>query len=286
MMNVNTVAIKEQFNTDLQPEVIGLILQSRVRSNAGLRAAIYKNHRPSMDEGWTRWIFDQYRFPYTSLLDAEVRAGNLNAKYDVIIIPDQKVEDLVNGLSERNGGGAPDDNTGGGYPAEYAGGLGEAGIKALKGFVEGGGTLITFNNASNFAIEKLGLPVRNVLKEVSVRDFYCPGSILRTQLDPTSALTFGVEKDAIAWFEGGPAFEVTDAAKAKVIARYPEAANPLLSGWILGDKLIRGKGALVDAKLGRGRVILFGFRPQYRGQTLATFPLMFNAILTSKPEQQ
>jgi Zinc carboxypeptidase len=286
MMNVETVTIKEQFNADLQPEVIGLILQSRVRTNAGIRAAIYKNHRPSMDEGWTRWIFDQYRFPYASLLDAEVRAGNLNAKYDAIIIPDQKVEDLVNGLSERNGEGSPGDNTGGGYPAEYAGGLGEAGIKALKEFVEGGGTLITFNDASDFAIEKLGLPVRNVLKGVSVKDFYCPGSILRTQLDSTSALTFGVEKNAIAWFESGPAFEVTDAAKAKVIARYPEAANPLLSGWILGDKLIRGKGALVDAKLGRGRVILFGFRPQYRGQSLATFPLMFNAILTSKAEQQ
>jgi Zinc carboxypeptidase len=286
MMNVKTVSIKEKFDADLQLEVIGLILQSRVRTNAGVRAAIYKNHRPSMDEGWTRWIFDQYRFPYTSLLDAEVRSGNLNAKYDVIIIPDQTVEEMVNGLPGKSDGGSSDGESGGGYPAEYAGGLGEAGIKALRGFVEGGGTLITFNNASNFAIEKLGLPVRNVLKGVSVKDFYCPGSILRTQLDSTSALTFGLEKDAIAWFESGPAFEVTDQAKARVIARYPGAANPLLSGWILGDKLIRGKGAMVDAKLGKGRVILFGFRPQYRGQTLATFPLMFNAILTSKPEQQ
>jgi Zinc carboxypeptidase len=286
MMNVKTVTIKEQFDADIQPEVIGLILQSRVRTNAGVRTAIYKNHRPSMDEGWTRWIFDQYRFPYASLLDAEVRAGNLNAKYDVIIIPDQRVEDLVNGLTGRMEGGSSDDDNGVGYPAEYAGGLGEAGIKALKGFVEAGGTLVTFNNASNFAIEKLGLPVRNVLKGVSGRDFYCPGSILRTQFDSTSALTFGLEKDAIAWFESSPAFEVTDAAKAKVIARYPETGNPLMSGWILGDKLIRGKGALVDAKLGKGRVILFGFRPQYRGQTLATFPLMFNAILTSKPERQ
>jgi Zinc carboxypeptidase len=286
MMNVKTVKIKEQFNADLQPEVIGLILQSRVRTNAGVRTAIYKNHRPSMDEGWTRWIFDQYRFPYASLLDAEARAGNLIAKYDVIIIPDQRVDDLVNGLTGRNDRGSSDGESGGSYPAEYAGGLGEAGIKALKGFVEAGGTLITFNNASNFAIEKLGLPVRNVLKGVSAKDFYCPGSILRTQLDATSALTFGVERDAIAWFESSPAFEVTDVAKAKVIARYPEAFNPLQSGWILGDKLIRGKGALVDAKLGKGRVILFGFRPQYRGQTLATFPLIFNAILTSKPEKQ
>ncbi|MBO0723905.1 MAG: peptidase M14, partial [Blastocatellia bacterium] len=100
------------------------------------------------------------------------------------------------------------------------------------------------------------------------------------------ALSFGLEKEGSAWFESGPAFEVTDAARAKIILRYPAAANPLLSGWILGDKLIRGKGALVETKVGKGRVILFGIRPQYRGQTLANFPLLFNAILTSKLEQQ
>jgi hypothetical protein len=276
MMGVTTVTVKEKVEIEGQLEVTGFVVQSRVRSNAGVRTAIYKNYRPSMDEGWTRWIFDQYRLPFTSLLDAEVRAGNLNAKYDAIIIPDQEVEELVNGLP----GGA------GGYPDEYAGGLGEAGIKALKGFVDAGGTLITFNNASNFAIEKLGLPVRNVLKGVAAKDFYCPGSILRTQLETANAMSFGLEKEGTVWFEESPAFEVTDAAGAKIIARYPVTGNPLLSGWILGDKLIRGKGALVEAKIGKGRVVLFGFRPQYRAQTLANFPLMFNAILTSKTEQQ
>jgi hypothetical protein len=247
---------------------------------------MYKNYLASMDEGWTRWIFDQYKFPYTSLRDAEARAGDLKAKYDAIIIPDQSVAALVNGLPARAGDRTDsEERITGVYPAEFAGGLGEAGVKALREFVEAGGTLITFNNASNFAIEKLGAPVRNVLKGVSARDFYCPGSILRAQLDASSPLTFGMEKDSIAWFEGSPAFEVTDAANAKVIARYPEAENPLLSGWILGDKLIRGKAALVEAKLGKGRVILFGFRPQYRAQTLATLPLVFNAVLTSKSEQ-
>jgi zinc carboxypeptidase len=280
MMNVKTVTIKDQFKTEGQLEVIGFVVQSRVRSNAGVRTAIYKNYRPSMDEGWTRWIFDQYHFPYASLYDAEVRAGNLNAKFDAIIIPDQAAEALANGLrpASENGGSA--------YPPEYTGGLGEPGIKALKAFVEAGGTLITFNNASSFAIEKLGLPVRNVLKGVSAKDFYCPGSILRTTLDTTNPLSFGLEKDGNAWFEGGPAFDVTDATRAKVIVRYPAASNPLLSGWILGDKLIRGKGALVESRLGKGRVILFGFRPQYRAQSLANFPLMFNAILTSKTVQQ
>jgi len=285
LMNVKAVAIKEAFNVEARPEPGALVLQSRVRSSGGIRVAMYKNYLASMDEGWTRWLFDQYKFEFKSLLQDEARAGNLASKFDVIILPDQSVGALTNGLSAKSGGAGSDDETSGAYPAEYAGGLGEAGVKALRDFAEAGGTIITFNNASNFAIEKLGVPVRNVLKGVSPRDFYCPGSILRTQLDASSNLSFGAENDSIAWFEGSPAFEVTDAASVKVVARYPDNVNPLLSGWILGDKLIRGKAAMVEAKIGKGRAILFGFRPQYRGQSLATLPLLFNAILTSKTEQ-
>ncbi|MEP7339169.1 MAG: M14 family metallopeptidase, partial [Acidobacteriota bacterium] len=261
LMNVKAIAVKESFTVESRPEPGALVIQSRVRASGGLRVAMYKNYLASMDEGWTRWVFDQYKFEFKSLLQDEARAGNLAGKFDAIIIPDQSVGALVNGLPAKSGEGR-DEETGGGYPAEYAGGLGEAGVKALREFAEAGGTIITFNNASNFAIEKLGVPVRNVLKGVSPRDFYCPGSILRTELDQSSNLSFGAEKDSIAWFEGSPAFEVTDPASVKVIARYPENTNPLLSGWILGDKLIRGRAAMVEAKIGKGRVILFGFRPQ------------------------
>ncbi|MDQ3009139.1 MAG: hypothetical protein M3X11_00325 [Acidobacteriota bacterium] len=284
LMNIKAVTIKDAFNVEARPEPAALVLQSRVRSSGGVRVAMYKNFQPAMDEGWTRWIFDQYKFEFKPLLRDEARAGNLAAKFDAIIIPDQSVGALVNGLPGKSGEGR-DEETAGGYPAEYAGGLGEAGVKALREFVEAGGTVITFNNASNFAIERLGVPARNVLKGVASRDFYCPGSILRTELDQSSNLSFGAEKESIAWFEGSPAFEVTDPASVKVIARYPENNNPLLSGWILGDKLIRGKAAMVEARIGKGRVILFGFRPQYRGQSLATLPLLFNSILTSKSEQ-
>ncbi|MFN0111630.1 MAG: M14 family zinc carboxypeptidase [Blastocatellia bacterium] len=272
LMNLKAIAIKEPFKVEAGREPASLVIQSRVRSSGGIRVAMYKNYQAAMDEGWTRWLFDQYKFQFKQLLHDEVRAGNLAARYDAIILPDQSTAALVNGLPSS-------------YPAEFAGGLGDAGVKALREFVEAGGTVITFNDASDFAIERLGVPVRNVLKGILPREFYCPGSILQTQLDTSSNLSFGMEKESIAWFEGSPAFEVTDPASVKVIAKYPDGENPLLSGWILGDKLIRGKAAMVEAKIGKGRVIMFGFRPQYRAQSLATLPLLFNSILTSKKDQ-
>lgn len=280
LMNVQAIPIKQAFTVDGRREPFALVLQSRVRSNSGVRVGLYQNYLASMDEGWTRWIFDQYKFPYARLKQEEIRSGFLRAKFDAIILPDQSARAIANGIPANGGEG----ESSGSYPAEFTGGLGESGIKALREFVEAGGTLITFNNASNFAIEKLGVPVRNVLQGVSSREFYCPGSILRTQLDAASNLTFGMSKESIAWFEQSPAFEVLDPNTVRVIARYANDANPLLSGWILGDQRIRGKAAMVEAKMGKGRVILFGFRPQYRGQSLATFPLLFNAILTSKAE--
>ena len=141
---------------------------------------------------------------------------------------------------------------------------------------------MTFNEASNFAIDQLGVPVKNVLHGVASKDFYCPGSILRTEIDESSPLALGLNRESIAWFEDSPAFEITDPSRARAIAKYPENQSSLLSGWILGENLLRGKAALVEVKMGQGRVVLFGFRPQYRGQTLATLPLVFNTILTSK----
>ncbi|MCI0665041.1 MAG: M14 family metallopeptidase [Acidobacteria bacterium] len=283
LMNVKAVMVKEPFEIESQREIRGIV-GMRVRPNSGVRVAIYKNYLPSMDEGWTRWVFDQYRFPFKLLFDGEARAGNLKASYDAIILPDQSVAALTSGLQGGQGGDGEAEERGGSYPAEFTGGLGEDGIKSLRAFVEAGGTLIAFNKASDFAIEKFDLPVRNVLKGVAARDFYCPGSILRTHLDSTSPLTFGLEKESIAWFENSPAFEITDKTSARIIASYPESENPLLSGWILGDEKVRGKAAIVEIKIGQGRVILFGCRPQYRGQSLATFPLLFNAMLTSKRE--
>jgi len=149
----------------------------------------------------------------------------------------------------------------------------------LRKFVEAGGTLVFLNRASNFAIEQFKLPLKDVTKGANRKDFYIPGSILRTELDTTSQLAKGMPEKSIAWFEDSPAFEVTDNKDVKVIARYPNKTEDiLLSGWALGADRLAGKAALVEVKLGKGKIVLFGFRPQYRGQSLATFPLLFNAI--------
>ena len=247
---------------------VGLSVPAHTRG--AVRLGLYRSWSPAMDEGWTRWIFDTWGIPYESVNDSMVRSGSLGGRFDAIILPDQSPRELLDGLSARR------------YPARFAGGLGQAGVQALRDFVDGGGTLIAFNNASDFVIGALELPVTDVLAALPNREFYAPGSIFRLKLDTEHPLAEGMPEESIAWFESGPAFEVRDATRARVIGRYPaNAAEVLLSGWILGAGQVAGKGALVEVKRGRGRVILFGFRPQYRGQSQATYPLLFNAIRTS-----
>ncbi|HEX3557993.1 MAG TPA: M14 metallopeptidase family protein [Pyrinomonadaceae bacterium] len=234
------------------------------------RMALYKSHVPSLDEGWTRWTLEQDGAKYESIFDKEIRAGNLRAKYETIVLPDQSPRAILEGYRK------------GSMPEELTGGLGREGVKALREFVEQGGTLVTLNDASDFAIEQFKLPLRDVTEGLKRTEFYCPGSILRTVLDTTHPVAAGMPRESIAWVEDSPVFEVTNAKDAnvsvRVVARYPEAGTPLLSGWLLGAERIRGKAALVDVGLGRGHIYLFGFRPQYRGQSLATYPLFFNAI--------
>jgi hypothetical protein len=173
-------------------------------------------------------------------------------------------------------------------PSQYTGGIGEEGVKALRQFVEEGGTLIFLNRASDFAIEQFKLPLRNIVSGVPRTDFFVPGSILRIELDTSHPIAQGMQKESIAWAEDSPVFEVTNrsthdtsvpASSVRIIAWYPANRDPLLSGWLLGGDRIRGKAALVEVAIGKGKMILFGFRPQYRAQSLATYPLFFNAIL-------
>jgi hypothetical protein len=232
--------------------------------------ALYKSHVPSMDEGWTRWILERRFSTPSSLEDKNIREGNLSSRYRTIIIPDQSPRAILNGHRP------------GTMPDEYTRGLGAEGVRHLREFVEEGGTLICLNRASDFAIEEFKLPVRDVTEGLKRTEFYAPGSILRTEIDTTHPIAKNMPRESIAWVENSPVFEIkSDPAalvRVRIIARYPSNAEPLLSGWLLGGERIKGKAALVEVGMGRGRIYLFGFRPQYRGQSLATYPLLFNAI--------
>jgi len=249
------------------------------------RVGMYKSYVASMDEGWTRWVFEQWGIDYTSLENKDVKAGNLRAKFDAIVLPQQGARSIANGYAA------------GSMPTEYVGGLGDEGAASLKAFVEGGGTLIALDSASMWPIQQFNLPVKNVLEGLAgggeggggggalgpnSAAFYAPGSIVKTKVDTASPIAYGSEAEGIAWFEQSPAFEVS--GNAKTIVSYPASGSPLLSGWLLGAEKLNGKSAVVEAPVGRGRVVLFGFRPQYRAQTWATFKLLFNSLYYSTME--
>jgi hypothetical protein len=187
--------------------------------------------------------------------------------YDVLVVPDNSDAAIRRGLPPF-------------FPPPYAGGLGEDGVAAIAAFVREGGTLVALNEASEFAIRTFGLPVRNAVGGLKQQQFYAPGSIFRLVLDTAHALARGMPREANAWYEDGPVFEAPPSSAIRVVGRYPaDSSRVLLSGWVVHPERAAGRGALVEARVGRGRVILFGFRPQYRGQSLATFPLLFNALM-------
>ena len=238
---------------------------------ARARVALYKPWGENSDEGWTRWLLEHYEFPFTSLNNNEVRAGSLRARYDAIILPSATAELLVNGQPA------------GTMPPEYAGGLGEDGVRELDAFVRAGGTLICLDQAGALAIDAFELPVRDVTREPRDR-FFCPGSILRIELDPSQPLAYGMPAHTAGFFSFSSAYEVSPGASAVytvTVGRYAEK-DLLVSGWLEGEQVIAGRAAVVQATVGAGRVVLFGFRVQHRGQSLATFRLLFNAIFTAR----
>ena len=165
---------------------------------------------------------------------------------------------------------------------EYAGGLGPAGTAAIKAFVEAGGTLVTLDASSQLAIDTLGLPVTNLVRGLPADKFFCPGSLVRLDVERSHPLGFGMAADTAAFFAFSSAWDVTKAPGARVAARYGREGL-LLSGWLEGEQVIAGQPAVVEVPAGAGRVVLIGFRAQHRGQAHATFRLLFNSLLTNRP---
>ena len=247
------------------------------------RVALYQAWTANMDEGWTRWLLEQFGFAYTTVHNADIHAGALRAKFDSIVIPDQAPNSIENG------------HRAGTMPPEYSGGLGPQGARALQEFAEAGGTLVFLNGASEYAISRMGVQAKTVTPTRAGRggepdptggdrvsgsaEFYSPGSLLNVKVDTRSPLAYGVPAEIAIWSEQSPAWDT----QLPVVARYPES-HVLASGWLVGEKVIAGRAALIDAKMGSGHTILFGMRPQYRAQSYLTFKMFFNALLYAAQE--
>ncbi|MDE2874735.1 MAG: M14 family zinc carboxypeptidase [Gemmatimonadota bacterium] len=234
------------------------------------RVGLYKGYNEPMIAGWTRWMFDTHGMRYDSLHDARMRAGSLGDDYNVMIFQSQSDRSISRG------------NARGSLPERYTGGLGEDGRAAVREFVESGGRLVVMEEAADFAIGLFGLQVGDPTDGLSTTEFYVPGSILRVDLQP-DPLSTGYDGSTAAWYwRSSRAFTVDD-ERVEVVGRYGEV-NPVIAGWILGPERLAGQPALLRARVGRGEVILFGFQPNYRGQSIVTWPLLlFNAISGERP---
>ncbi|MCB0372687.1 MAG: peptidase M14, partial [Muricauda sp.] len=251
------------------------------------KVGLYKSWVANMDEGWTRFVMDEYEFDMDTLHDADIKTVDLS-KYDAIIIPSQRPSSILHGNSVLD------------MPEKFTGGVGLDGSMALSSYVKNGGTLIAFDEASDFVIEQFGLPLRDAVEGADSKNFFIPGSLIKTGIDTTNPLAFGMKDTVAVSFNRSRAFVIdkqnktgeggkedikdAPAPDVKVIATYA-AKNLLMSGWAMGEeRYIAKKPAMVEAKYGKGSCVLFAFRPQFRGQPRGTYKLIFNAIYQGASE--
>jgi hypothetical protein len=243
-----------------------------------VRVGLYKPWVASIDEGWTRFLLERYGFKFESLSNEQMKSGAYRGKVDVMLLPAVGKDVL-----ERGEPGSPEARRfWEPLPPPYAGGIGADGGDKLRKWVEDGGTLVALDESSEYVIDLLALPVTNVLARVSSEQFNCPGSMLRIRLDPEHPLSHGLQTEEAAWFSDSPAFQTSppDARiERRVVASYPDDARDILvSGYLKGGERLEKRAAVVDFKVGKGRVVLIGFRPQHRAQPHRTFKLLWNAL--------
>ncbi|MCX6567230.1 MAG: hypothetical protein NTW38_12560, partial [Candidatus Aminicenantes bacterium] len=256
------------------------------------RIGLYQSWWSNMDEGWTRYVFDDLGVPYITLHNADFKAPksdktkakepvkiDLKAKYDVIVFASEDSDIIKSGKIDP---ASPWARYFAPLPPEYEGGIEKEGIDNLKAFIEKGGILVTLNEACKLAIKEFDPPARNILEKVEPMKFFCPLSILKLAVDNTTPIGYGMGETTAAVFNGSPAFEtwipLTTEWDRKVVASYPED-NILLSGWLSGEETIARKAAVIDTQFKKGRIILLGFACQNRAESHGTYKFLLNALL-------
>jgi hypothetical protein len=268
LMDFEAVAIDGDIGVSLSDPIdapaFDFQLPDHLTGSDAPRIAMYKSWQEPMPEGWQRWVFDQYDMAYDTIHDADIRGGALS-DYDVLVFQTQDARSITNGF-------AP-----GQVPPAYAGGLGDQGAAAVAAFVRNGGRVVAIEGATDFVKDLFDLGISDITSDLANTDFYIPGSILRLELDDSSEINAGMSSEISSWYwRSSMAYEVDD-PRIRVAARYG-SGDPLLSGWVLGGQHIAGQPAILEADIGEGSIVLFGFQPNYRAQTVATWPLLFNAM--------
>lgn len=241
-----------------------------------VRVGLYQPYTANMDEGWTRLLLENYKFDFKTMVNKDFKNKKIKEQFDLIIIPDMSGDIIKTG--KPSGENARFSRT---KPPEYEGGIDKDGLENLKSFIEkDGGYLITLGQACNFAIEDLGLKVTNVLKSVKPEEFYCPGSLVKINVNNNHPIGYGFDSEAIAYLSDNIAFSTSvpyGEFDRSVVSRYP-TNNLLKSGFLLGEDYLFRRASIVDVKQKKGHVVLFGFKVQNRHQTFGTFKFLFNAI--------
>jgi hypothetical protein len=255
------------------------------------RLAVYGSWVPAIDMGWTRWVLDTYDVPYTLIRDEDFAADNLRARFDTILLASQDPWVILHGF---RAGEAVDWRPRSMIQKakqrpEYTGGIGLKGLANLEQFVRDGGALIALGDAAGLPMNMFPLPLRDVAAS-SKPPYDCPGALLHIELNTDHPLAFGMPAETIGFSAGGGVFDVKLAGSGEptdqevlVAGRFAKK-DLLASGWLSGESSVLGRPILVDTRHGRGRVYLFGFRPQFRGQTFGTFKLLLNAIYLASAE--
>lgn len=250
------------------------------------RIALWDRYGGSMPSGWTRWLMEQFEYPFEVVYPQELDAGNLRDKYDVIVFVTGAIPA---GRSTRQ---QPSRSR---IPAEYHHMLGsvtvDRTVPQLREFLETGGTIITIGTSANLA-RHLGLPVGNKLTNDRGRalprtEFYVPGSVLEARVDNEHPLAFGVDERVDVFFDNSPVFELGQGAEAAGIRRVAWFDNdePLRSGWAWGQHHLEGGAAIVEAPVGRGKLLLFGPEILNRAQPHGTFKFFFNGLTLETAER-